>query len=141
MKSSEPGTNFVRLAAFDYDCKALDDSDDPLVRSYENFLCVDDLFFRLYAAAHWENSIRKNAFGTGSTIQLLIQSCFQYLPEVLLVPLIANMPGEIMNQMRENQKIVHRLAKGWIADKARALEVGKGHRDVMTLLGNQHALR
>jgi len=51
------------------------------------------------------------------------------------------MPGEIMNQMRENQTIVHRLARGWIADKARALEVGKGHRDIMTLLGNYNTLR
>ena len=41
-----------------------------------------------------------------------------------------------MNQMRENQRIVHRLARGWIAEKSRALEVGKGHRDIMTLLGN-----
>jgi hypothetical protein len=67
---------------------------------------------------------------------LLIQSFFQYLPESLLVPLVANMPGEIMNQMRENQKIVHELARGWIADKARALEVGKAQRDIMSLLGN-----
>jgi len=39
-----------------------------------------------------------------------------------------------MSQMRENQKIVHRLARGWIADKAHALETGKGQRDIMTLL-------
>lgn len=70
-----------------------------------------------------------------------MQSCFQYLPEYLLVPLITNMPGEIMNQMRENQKIVHGLAKDWIADKVRALEVGKGQRDIMSLLGNYLALR
>ena len=84
--------------------------------------------------------IRKNASGTGSTIELLVQSCFQYLPESLLAPLIARMPGEIMNQMRENQKIVHGLARGWITDKARALEVGKGHRDIMTLLGEYPTL-
>ena len=65
-----------------------------------------------------------------------MQSCFQYLPEFVLVPLIANMPGEIMDQVRENQTIVHRLARDWIADKARALEVGKGHCDIMTLLGD-----
>lgn len=53
-----------------------------------------------------------------------------------MAPLVARMPGEIMNQMRENQRIVHRLARGWIAEKSRALEVGKGHRDIMTLLGN-----
>ncbi|KAF9784098.1 cytochrome P450 [Thelephora terrestris] len=100
--------------AFDYDFKALDGPNDPLVRSYENFL--------------------KNASGTGSSIELLIQSCFQYLPECILAPLVANMPGEAMSQMRENQKIVHGLARGWIADKAHALEVGKGHRDIMTLL-------
>jgi len=87
------------------------------------------------------NLIRKNAFGTGSTIGLLVQSCFQYIPETLLVPLIAKMPGEIMDQMRENQKIVHQLARGWIADKSRALEVGKGHRDIMTLLGDHLSLR
>lgn len=46
-----------------------------------------------------------------------------------------------MDQMRENQKIVHGLARGWIADKARALETGKGHRDIMTLLGNYLPLR
>jgi len=51
------------------------------------------------------------------------------------------MPGEIMDQMRENQSLVHRLARGWIADKVRALEIGKGHRDIMTLLGNDDALR
>ena len=51
------------------------------------------------------------------------------------------MPGEAMNQMRENQKIVHQLAKGWIADKVRALEVGRDHRDIMTLLGNCLAFR
>ena len=72
---------------------------------------------------------------------LMVQSCFQYLPEFLLVHLIAKMPGEIMNQMRENQRIVHQLARGWIADKSRALEVGKGHRDIMTLLGNCNVLR
>ena len=70
-----------------------------------------------------------------------MQSCFQYLPESLLIPLIANMPGEIMNQMRENQRIVHRLAKGWLTDKARALEAGKGSRDIMTLLGNHNTSR
>ncbi|KAF9646191.1 cytochrome P450 [Thelephora ganbajun] len=104
----------IGRAAFDYDCRALDGPNDPLVRSYENFL--------------------KNAFGTGSTIELLVQSCFQYLPESLLALLITKVPGEIMNQMQENQKIVHRLARGWIADKTRALEVGQGHRDIMTLL-------
>ena len=45
-----------------------------------------------------------------------------------------------MNQMRENQKIVHGLARDWIADKSRALEVGEGHRDIMTLLGEYHYL-
>ena len=50
------------------------------------------------------------------------------------------MPGEVMNQVRENQTIVHRLARDWIADKARALEVGKGHCDIMTLLGDCDAL-
>ena len=54
--------------------------------------------------------------------------------------LVPNMPGEIMNQMQENKRVVHRLARGWIADKARALEVGKDHRDIMTLLGNYAAL-
>ena len=83
---------------------------------------------------------RRNAFGTGSTIELIMQSCFQYIPESWLAPLVAKMPGEIMDQMRENQKIVHRLARSWIADKSRALEVGKGHRDIMTLLGNFNAL-
>ena len=66
----------------------------------------------------------------------MVNSCFQYLPECLLVPLIAKMPGAIMDQVRENRRIVHQLAKGWIADKARALEVGKGRDDIMTLLGN-----
>jgi hypothetical protein len=70
-----------------------------------------------------------------------MQSCFQYLPETLLSALVARMPGEIMNQMRENQKIVHGLAKEWIADKTRALEVGEGQRDIMTLLGNHPTLR
>jgi hypothetical protein len=84
--------------------------------------------------------VRKNASGTASTIELLVQSCFQYLPESLLAPLIAKMPGERMNQMRENQKIVHGLARDWIADKSRALEVGEGHRDIMTLLGEYHYL-
>jgi len=70
-----------------------------------------------------------------------VQSCFQYIPEPLLVPLIAKMPGKVMDQIRENRKIVHRLAKGWIADKTRALEVGKGNRDIMTLLGNYHPSR
>ena len=84
--------------------------------------------------------IRKNASGTASATELLVQSCFQYLPESLLAPLIAKMPGEIMNQLRENQKIVHGLARDWIADKSRALEVGEGHRDIMTLLGEYHYL-
>ena len=64
-----------------------------------------------------------------------MQSCFQYLPESWLVALIPKMPGETMDQIRDNKKIIHRLARGWIADKTRALEVGKGHRDIMTLLG------
>ena len=51
------------------------------------------------------------------------------------------MPGKTMNQIRENRSIVHRLARGWIADKARALEFGKGNRDIMTLLGNYHTSR
>lgn len=116
----------------------MDGPNDPLVRSYENFLCVNcysDYVPRLIC----RHSIRKNASGTGSPIELLIQSCFQYLPEPLLASLVANMPGEAMSQMRENQKIVHRLARGWIADKAHALETGKGQRDIMTLLGNHLA--
>ena len=56
-----------------------------------------------------------------------------------MVRLIAKMPGETMTQIRKNQRIVHQLARGWIADKTRALEVGKGHRDVMTLLSNYEA--
>lgn len=90
--------------------------------------------------AHRSNTIRRNAFGTGSTIELMMQSCFQYIPESWLVSLIAKMPGETMNQIRENRTIVHRLARGWITDKSRALEVGKGHRDIMTLLGNRNGL-
>lgn len=58
-----------------------------------------------------------------------------------MVPLVTNMPGEIMNQMRENKRIVHELARGWVADKTLALEVGEGQRDIMTLLGNRLALR
>ena len=46
-----------------------------------------------------------------------------------------------MDQVRDNKRIIHRLARGWIADKARALDVGKGHRDIMTLLGDYHVAR
>jgi len=46
------GADFVPSAAFDYDCKALDGSNDPLVRSYQNFLCVDDKLFQLCPIAH-----------------------------------------------------------------------------------------
>ena len=101
---------------------------------------VDETLLWLCAAAHWPNPTRKNASGTGGTIDLLVQSCFQYIPEPWLAPLVTRMPGEIMNQMRENQRIVHQLARGWIADKARALEVGEGHRDITTLLGEYLSL-
>lgn len=99
-------------------------------------MCVDEAPLWLYTTTHRLNPARKNASGTGSTIELLVQSCFQYIPEFLLVPLVARMPGEIMDQMRENQRIVHQLARGWIADKSCALEVGKGQRDITTLLGD-----
>lgn len=70
-----------------------------------------------------------------------MQSCFQYLPESWLAALVPKMPGEMMDQVRDNKRIIHRLARGWIADKARALDVGKGHRDIMTLLGDYHVAR
>lgn len=44
--------NFMPSAAFDYDCRALDGPNDPLVRSYENFMCVDDTLPQLCVAAH-----------------------------------------------------------------------------------------
>ncbi|KAF9645285.1 cytochrome P450 [Thelephora ganbajun] len=44
------------------------------------------------------------------------------------------MPGGVTNQIRENQEILRLLAGGRIADKPHALEVGKGNRDIMTLL-------
>jgi hypothetical protein len=42
----------IQSAAFDYDCRALDGPNDPLVRSYENFMCVDDTPFRSCVVTH-----------------------------------------------------------------------------------------
>ena len=52
IKKSEQSTNFIPLAAFDYDCRALDGPNDPLALSYENFMCVDDPSSRRCAETH-----------------------------------------------------------------------------------------
>ena len=46
MKRSELSADFILSAAFDYDCKALDGSNDPMVRSYENIMYVIILAIR-----------------------------------------------------------------------------------------------
>lgn len=44
--------NLLPSAAFDYDCRALDGPNDPLVRSYDNFMYVDDTPSLPRTAAH-----------------------------------------------------------------------------------------
>lgn len=106
-------------AAFDYKLGCLDNSDNELAKAYLNL--VADIFAR------------------PSKSKILFTSIAHYLPMRLAEFLYDHLPGKGLQKARFNRDVAHSVAEGLLQSKSQALMLGKGSRDVMSMLVKANA--
>ena len=125
----------IFAAAFDYQFGTLDNAEDELGNAYANLwlvfmtLAIGKLIY-IYIFCSL------GAFGSLTERDILKQSIVPYIPKQILHYITKNSPNPRLEQLRRTGAIATRVAKRLIDEKLKALESGKGSRDVMTLLGN-----
>ncbi|KAK0452757.1 cytochrome P450 [Desarmillaria tabescens] len=97
------------IAAFDYSFGALDDSDNQLTKAYANLFSFD-------------------IFGIPTEAAILSLSVMDHLPPAMVAFLMRNFPGRLSHGLLTN-KLSTAIAK----------DLGKGRRDIMSLLVEANA--
>ncbi|KAH9949310.1 cytochrome P450 [Amylocystis lapponica] len=106
-------------AAFDYKFGALESSENELGRAYAN----------LFAGI----------FSSPTKLTLFMQSIAHYVPMPLLELLYDYLPGKGLDKARENHRAAFKVAEELLASKSQDLLLGKGNRDVMSILVRANA--
>jgi len=120
-------------AAFDYHFGTLDNAEDELGNAYAGLWLV---FMTLAICRTYLYIFYSlGAFGSLTERDILKQSIVPYIPKQILHYITKNSPNPRLEQLRRTGAIATRVAKRLIDEKLKALESGKGSRDVMTLLG------
>ncbi|KIM40378.1 hypothetical protein M413DRAFT_446565 [Hebeloma cylindrosporum] len=109
----------MAVAAFDYQIDLLENADNELGKAYSKLLV--------------------GAFGSPTEGDLLQQFFMPYLPKFLLSYVRSSVPSQRLQYFRNAKKVAVRVAKGLIDSKTEALNLGKGSRDVMSLLVHANA--
>jgi len=105
----------IGIGAFDYDFGALDNSDNQLVKSYENVLI--------------------GSFGAPSRFLILLTSIVGKFPGLLFwlaTNNSSNDPG--IQNLRRNKEEAHRVARQLLESKRQELKAGAPRKDIMSLL-------
>ncbi|PBK80315.1 cytochrome P450 [Armillaria gallica] len=105
-------------AAFDYQFKALDEPNSPLVKAYSN------VFF--------------DVFGIPSNLGVLYMTVMDHLPSSVVSFILNCFPAGRMAHAAKTKVLSTELAKQLIAEKSKDALSGKGNRDLMSLLIKAH---
>lgn len=103
----------IGFAAFDHDFGAVTESDDPLMKSYTHLMTV---------------------FAAPSPGRLIFRGISRFVPPSWLTFLYEHASSPDIQRLRDNREQVHTFAARLIDFKRKAIEQGKGQKDIMSLL-------
>ncbi|KAI8971016.1 cytochrome P450 [Trametes punicea] len=106
-------------AAFDYKLGVLDDEASELGKAYKNLVAT--------------------IFSSPSNKKLFIQNIAHYVPMRIQEFLYDHLPGKGLDKARLNRTAAHKVANQLLEMKTEALLMGKGNRDVMSILVKANA--
>jgi len=104
--------------AFDYEFGALDNLDNPLIKSYMGLVY--------------------STFGALTYGKMLLVNLSRYLPGSFVRYIIGRESDPANQKVRQNRDHVHRVAKELIEQKRQEMAVGQSGKDVLSLLGAPH---
>ena len=104
--------------AFDYEFGALDNLDNPLTKSYMDFM-----YSTLSAMAHG---------------QILFIDLYRHLPSWLVRYILETGSSPALQRARENRDHAHRVARELIEQKREEMVVGQSEKDVLSVLSASH---
>lgn len=78
----------------------------------------------------------RSVFAAPSPGRLIFRGISRFVPPSWLSFLYEHASSPDIQRLRENRRQVHEFAGGLIESKRKALEQGKGQRDIMSLLRN-----
>ncbi|KAI0351948.1 cytochrome P450 [Trametes cingulata] len=103
-------------AAFDYKLGVLDDEASELGKAYSNLVAT--------------------IFSAPSKKKIFMQNIAHYVPMRIQEFLYDHLPGKGLDKARFNRNAAHKVANQLLDMKTEALMMGKGNRDVMSILAN-----
>ncbi|KAI0800178.1 cytochrome P450 [Fomes fomentarius] len=106
-------------AAFDYKLGVLDNETSELGRAYSNLV--------------------QSIFSAPSNAKIFVQNIAHYVPMALQQLLYDHLPGKGLDKARWNRDAAHKVANELLETKQEALLLGKGARDVMSILVRENA--
>ena len=126
----------IGAGAFDYDFGALDDTDNPLTKSYLNMMYGDVPSPSVAQGSRCANALFPSytAFGNPSRSRVFFVSMTRWFPG-LLTWIYRNSSSPAMQALRRNKAEAFSVARMLLDSKRQELEDGAPGRDIMSLLG------
>jgi len=109
---------YAQPGAFDYEFGALDNLDNPLTKSYMDFM-----YSTLSAMARG---------------QILFMDLYRHLPGWLVRYILETGSSPALQRARENRDHAHRVARELIEQKREEMVVGQSEKDVLSVLSASH---
>ncbi|KAH9889279.1 cytochrome P450 [Cubamyces lactineus] len=106
-------------AAFDYKLGVLDNQTSELGEAYKNLVA--------------------SIFSAPSNAKIFMQNIAHYVPMCVQNFLYDNLPGKGLDKARFNRAAAHKVANELLDNKTEALLMGKGNRDIMSILVKANA--
>ncbi|KZT01474.1 cytochrome P450 [Laetiporus sulphureus 93-53] len=120
IKDIAPATlDAIGQAAFDYKLGCMDDTESELARGFRNLIA--DVLCR------------------PSKMKVFCTSMARFIPMRLSEILYDHLPGKGLDKARENKQAAHNVAHQLLEMKSDALLLGKGNRDIMSILVKANA--
>ncbi|PCH35645.1 cytochrome P450 [Wolfiporia cocos MD-104 SS10] len=116
---SSAALDAIGEAAFDYQLGCLDSADNELGQAYQNLIA--------------------DIFSLPSKAKIFFTSVTHYLPMRIIEMLYDYLPGKGLDKARQNKRAAHKVAEHLLEVKSRALLLGKGNRDIMSILVKANA--
>lgn len=76
-----------------------------------------------------------DVFARPSKAKIFFTSIAHYIPMPLAEFMYDHLPGQGLEKARFNRDVAHSVAEGLLKSKSHDLMLGKGNRDVMSILG------
>jgi len=106
-------------AAFDYQFGCLNNKETELAQAYKNLLA--------------------DTLCSPSKAKVFFTSMAHYIPMPLAEMLYDKLPGKGLDKARTNRAVAHKVAEDLLKKKSAALLLGKGDRDIMSILVRANA--